>query len=1510
MTKVHNDHIQIDSEDFGYSIRVGKTLPSDSVNLAYVHTNEVVPSKNLLITDYSNQILNNTMLEVDTASVYPDNNFLLRKLNQPLYSITRNLVVTDEFSIPSTVQDQITPLYYRCNVKGLFDAKGSIVDYYVTGYTSSPTNTQVDYSQVNPALSGSLLYLGNKIRITMLDGTPLSPDQKYKVLLLKQTGVGIPADAYSIVIYTNFNSTGNAFQVRYEKYNLDGTHLSDFIEILNAYPFFTEVDKSTLDTLAQSPKAGSVWNPNLLNKQFAVDETTDKRWQVYAPSQVLIADNLTRPAHQFSYRIKANLRTKLSSSQPGSLNIGIIYVNQNVFTGEDLTGVVKKINEHPLKPPYLSLNNPHNAYIGHTIWESMTEYDRAHIATNPFYWAIDITMPADYLNDFDIIIISGYGVYDISHYNDALRNYLSNGGRLWIDNAGSSTNALTLQNFFLNVAFSTSVNSSGTKSYGITQPTNHDAYSLEVESMNRLYNMNSTSLTIGYPGINPKMVFGTGEDVSLYNKIVQYPNGDPALISRNIFTNGTIIVSNCGILRALLNINADDMKLTMNMLLNIAEAKYVTTPWIQEYVYYRDNLFKEEYKYNDRDAYIDDRNDVDSTQIVAKKILNKTVRDALIPYMPSSYYKANGVFKTEIQADSSIIINNGNFEVGTYSSGAAVTTWNTTTASTIPGWGVQKLTGVATFNHVSNVSERGTKAVQIITTGNSEAFWQTSLGPLTANTYRLSGWIKTQNVSSTTANGAVIAVTKTDGTLIATSTYVNGTQDWVKIDLAFGLTAATSININIGFLDVGIQGTVWFDYITLASLGSVAMTLDGDGSAMLYAYATKAKGDTFDLKGQGFTNADVTVFDPLIEINYTIRAFSYVWDSITSAYIRSYGNYKTYTTKVRRSDGVINLGLLTTLIPGLNAGPIWADKSNVFFEIFLGTIQETSDLSKFINLAFFNPSTGHYFYSKSGENIIGYSDLFNGTDQLNIVVQAWTDYYTIRATKRRYAIKAKLDERIYVTYPSTIDNRDPWYLRVHNGSFTKNQLYFQEQSFAANYINRAFGMHQYALPEFDRQLFKPGKPYRKIRKEITEYVNDNTIRVQNTPLYILSGQARLELMTSVNANNKIFKAVNGNWDKSLIPVVYKDSAGNNIFTPITGRYTVDSVNGIVIFDTTVTDQVKIDYNYNNLEVFKRTYENSKVRRELMVSEDFNTFDSIHTNWLSYPTPVVYRLPYGEANEQQFIVPVDTYIIDYDSGKVTFKNEVHDQVFVDYTYSVDIPLIVKDYDTESGLIYLQSGIDFKDELYVNYYYIENFVHYRGFYDEVLSQFVYLDLNPCEGHYSTLPVLRTDPANGNIAILRYENVPTAKLMNKEVYVYIVPWKDSFGTIRDYTIRHCYSKEEWDYIAKVMPGIAQLVAKVQLREDAKVEDTIVLDTRVRGGGLKESISQEVIRNTDPNGLTFWDIGPWDGQAYYNNGVLVIQLPKTILKINGGLHTDKEITDIIRKYAAFGVYFIIEYI
>jgi 3-isopropylmalate dehydratase small subunit len=1500
MTRSHDDRIKVDNTDYGYSIRVGSVVPTNAVNLAYVHTPEIMPKRNLQITDMTDKIVENQIRDTveNEKMVFPGDDFLLRELTRPYYSASKNLVLTDEFSIPSSGQETPMALYYQAEAKGLFDARGAMVAYYPGGYVEKTLSTVVDYSQIDQArvIAGEpLLYAGNKIKITRADGSALPSQYKYKIQLVKQIGVGIPDHAYRVIVFTNFRGDGSeSFLLRYEKFNLDQSHTSDMVEVLNAYPFFTEVSKESLDLLAENPKANGQWKPDLGAKQFAVHED-DGNWEVYAPSQVLIADNGTRPAQQFRYKIKGKLNTKMNAANPGSINIGLIYLNETVFGAEDFTLVLKKIYNDGYKPQYLDFQNPHPPAL-------MTK-------TDDKYWTIDMTMPADYLNDYDLIILSGFGAIDMASHNDALRTYLQNGGRIWIDNAGTGSEVFTLSNFLTSISFSSSQEIGGLKVYGIpdSQLGLHSEYSLERKAAERLYNLKKIDMSIGYPNINPKILFGTGEDASLWQQIVAYQSGEPSVITRKIYDDGTLIVSNCGVFRSLANRTSEDIKMAMNLILAIAEEKSVTTPWLRDYVYHRENLFAEEYKIGDLDLYVDDRSDVDTTQIVAKKIMNKSMRDALIPYMPSSYYKAKGTFKTEVEADNEVVVTNNDFEVGT--EGVTNNYFSGAIANVIPGWSTVVGSGTTQqFQHGTSISERGARAVSIKSTGVVRAHWATSqIAESLYGTYRASVWVKAAGI---TGVGAKMAIYRTNGTLIAESDVIVGTRDWTKINIVFGTTTPTDIQIRLGFLDES-AGQVWFDYVQLVSVGAVYMTPENNGDIPLYAYSVRPNGNIFDLKTQGFVNADVTVYDPVVQFYALIRSFIYKWDNTLVRYVREYGNFSRTLVKVRRSDGTVNIGALTALVPDLKAGAGWADKTKVFFELNIEPVAGDST-SDFVNVAFFNTGSGRYYFSEFGENIIGFTELYDAQSMRNIVVQAWTDYYTIRATKRRYSVKPVGDERIYLEYPATIEERAPWFPRVHNGNFVKKALNFNEyDAFKDLLAGRQFGTHRYSLPEYDRQLFKPGQPYRKVRKEVVEYVNDTTVKLQHTPMYVQIGSTLGERGTEIGTGKLIYRASKGNWLKTPAPKVYVDNNGDNFFSEYVGDYDIDYMNGIVYLADTATGVIKMDYSYNNLELFKRTYANSKIKKEQFQTVDKKTFYSSagRKNWLLYPAPVVYRIPYGADNNGNYIAPVNTYRIDYDNGTIEFIEDVNDRIHVDYTYTVDRPLSIRDYDVNSGLLYLNGSITFKDEVYCNYYYEENYVEYRGYYDEETVSFMHLDLNPSEGHYCTMSTVRTDP-NDSSVVNRFEKVPTAKLMNKEVYIYLLPHSDSFGNLNQYTIRHCFSKAEWDKISKTKLGTAQLLGIVQIREHTKVTEATVLDTRTRGGGLKESISKDLMKKTDPLTASYWDMGSWEGQAYYSNGVVVIELPRSILVGQGGQFTEKDVEDAIRKYIAYGTYFIVEYV
>jgi hypothetical protein len=1512
VTKAHNDRIVKDGSDKGYSIRVGKTLPVNSANLAYVSTPEMSPTKNLHINDLSGNIKENGLPATYEKEhmMYPTEDFLLRALSGYSKLPSKRITLTDEFSVPQSNQETPKPLYYRSTAKGMFDANGALVSPYLSGYHEAPPEEVVDYAQVDGSERESLLYLGTKIKITNLDGTPINSDYKYKIHLVAEEGEGVPQNAYTIYIYTNFQGNENeTFIIRYERYNEDGSHISDYTEIMNAYPFFEQVDKYYLDNIAQNPKTGGSWREELKEKSYTITETDDNEYEVYAPSQVLVANSITRPAHQFKYRVKADLKAKLSNANPGTINIGIAFLNTSIINVEDLTGTMKKLYEDGHRPPYLDFINP-------------APEQKSYLKENPRYWTVDLAMPMEEWNRYDLVIISGYGYYDMSPYSDAIRNYLENGGKLWIDNAGEIGKVLTFKNgagvntFITNVGFSSTDNSSGFK----TGDSNGDSQEL----LTRLYVLNGAALSLGYNNgavsVNPKITFGDGESPGNWAKIVRYSNGDPSVIKRTMYGKGTLLVSNCGIFRSLFYGDDNATKFIMNITLVFAEKKWVYGPWQQEYVYHRDNLFQEEYTgAGGSTVYVDDRNDLDSSQIVAKKIINKATRSAILPHLPASHFSARGAYEIEVQSNTEISIANASFEVGAYNStlNTAITTWTDNSVKAIPGWDTRYLAGSAPqFSHVTSSSQRGAKAVQIESPSDqvgTHSFWAHTTSELVAGSYRATTWIKTEGVGVVSASGATIGIYDTSGVKIATGTPVLGTRDWLEINVDFSLQSTQSVEVRIGFPDGNGYGKVLIDYVSMHSIGSVYMTPSNDGADALYAYAIRPRGETFDLRAQGFSTADITTYDPEITVNFTIRAFVYAWDNYAGRYMRLYGNYVTESRKIRRSDGIVSFGSLSTMIPALNAGADWADRNDVYYEVYLGGVDGADDDSRFVNLEIYDAQTGKYFYSKDGEVIIRYMDLFYEGENKNILLQARTNYYTIRATKRRYGVMVEAENKVELAYPSTIDNRDAWFLRIKNGSFVKKELNYNDIKSLLSYDNRyyefqqrLFGTHYYSLPEYNRQVFKPSMGIKRVVGEIAEYVNDTTIKVQDAPLYVQQGSVRKELLAKADTQGLVYRALNGDWSKTFVPKVYVDEDMNGTEVEVVDGFDIDYVNGLVIFENPVNGTVKVDYDYNNLEVWKRTNNNVRVRNEELATSDRRTFASENQNWFRFPTPIVRVTPYDGGAEK--IAPVTSYTIDYSSGVVTFKEDVYDIVTVDYTCSTDKKLSIRDFDGRNGYIYLDEEINFKHEIYVNYYYEENFLEYRGYFDPSIGQFVHLDLNPSEGHYCTMPVVRTD-TNTGVTFTSWEKVPTAKLMNKEVYVYVLPYKDSFGNYNEYPARHCYGLVEWQGIQRSNPA-AMLLGIIQLREHTNIKEAVVMDARSRGGGLKETITDTDIKRVQPLSRNYWDMSTWDGTAYYKNGVLIIELPKKILDTQGGQFTEQQVKDIVSKYVAYGIYFIIEYV
>lgn len=386
-----------------------------------------------------------------------------------------------------------------------------------------------------------------------------------------------------------------------------------------------------------------------------------------------------------------------------------------------------------------------------------------------------------------------------------------------------------------------------------------------------------------------------------------------------------------------------------------------------------------------------------------------------------------------------------------------------------------------------------------------------------------------------------------------------------------------------------------------------------------------------------------------------------------------------------------------------------------------------------------------------------------------------------------------------------------------------------------------------------------------------------------------------------------FRAKNRSWLQGEMPRIFLDRQNNGNIVEIFEEfpYEVTKEDGIVFFpNQIVTGKVYASYSYRNFHLYKRENKNNKITNDILggkrtdsITQKVVLYGS-KENWLSDPAPIL-KTSKGKATADT-IIPAVNYVIDHEKGMVTFKVEPAGPVYADYSYYQSTELQTTDYDIQNGIFYLKDKVTFKDDLYAKYEYYEDFLDYKGYYNEDLGVFFHLDLNPSVGHYSTLP---TVTYVNNEEKVEYSLRPSSHLLNKMIHIYLVPASEG-----GYSVRHCFSREEWRKLQQSNP-MYLLLARVQVREHTTVNDVTVMDARTRGGGITESLSNKAIDERVKGKQRYWDISSWNGKAFYRNGVLIINLPKKILSEYGGTLTEDYVRESIDKHVAFGTYYIIEW-
>jgi len=115
----------------------------------------------------------------------------------------------------------------------------------------------------------------------------------------------------------------------------------------------------------------------------------------------------------------------------------------------------------------------------------------------------------------------------------------------------------------------------------------------------------------------------------------------------------------------------------------------------------------------------------------------------------------------------------------------------------------------------------GKKCVMISSESGADIGWLTSVAVKPRTEYRLTGWIKTENVESTGERQAKGALLNLHNMQPLQSPAVTGTKDWTKVEIAFNSGENSTVEINCLFGGWGLaKGKAWYDDLQLELLSS------------------------------------------------------------------------------------------------------------------------------------------------------------------------------------------------------------------------------------------------------------------------------------------------------------------------------------------------------------------------------------------------------------------------------------------------------------------------------------------------------------------------------------------------------------------------------------------------------------------------------------------------------------------------------------------------------------------
>jgi hypothetical protein len=452
-----------------------------------------------------------------------------------------------------------------------------------------------------------------------------------------------------------------------------------------------------------------------------------------------------------------------------------------------------------------------------------------------------------------------------------------------------------------------------------------------------------------------------------------------------------------------------------------------------------------------------------------------------------------------------------------------------------------------------------------------------------------------------------------------------------------------------------------------------------------------------------------------------------------------------------------------------------------------------------------------------------------------------------------YAYRPNAIHEIGPLYPAAIHQDDPWFPLLTNGHFLASD-------------------NEYLIAEYAQQPFIPYQPYKREIYDETIILERTLIKTQKQNLHVdaLNG-FHLELLI-FDRNENIKWAGSTDTTKEY----YVDAVGE--FTSIPYEHEG--------FDSVNSEDGLIQINYSLVEL------DDVILANYYYIEPYFEYTQVNMNPIYVPdmvgkSVVLYVVPYAAQT-----ITVYHLILD-EEDKIKDSNGIPDSVAIPESTNVShgTVLVGRGYtDSVDAAWYIeitQSNSTPGDITDAQYRYKKSFTGAWGPATSMITGWVTLGSGV---------QIKFEPGTGGQDFTAGDTW-TIEVQSNDIGL----TDDIIGmTYDDFLDTYCLPDN-------TSPGFL-IVARYGIGSNRGLQDLQLVDTRVRGGGINpDQLSEAKLAYPDISWM--FDIGHYDGAPFPGSAATLIDLPASLLEVNGGIFTREQVDSIVKHHLSFGVYPVVRF-